>query len=422
MNAYDEFANHVHSALKHLYEPDRLRQNPLAALFGVANRPDTFAALQRILTEAIQSLEPKADEPPQSYGWEVYEPLFYRYVHQLGQEHVAKQLGMSVRHLRRKEHAALEVLASQLWKQFDLQGQLVTDNVGGATSPEGAESSPTVNDELAWLKDTPPGGPVDLNQTLPEVVQLLERLAAQHGVYLKMATMEALPALAVHEVALRQALLNLLGVAIHWASGGKVFISARPLPLGVERIETCLVEIRIGGVRSPSTAQAISNTDVPSLELARQLAGLCGGRLAVSDSQDTFDALLTLPSFEQLPVLVIDDNADTLQLLQRYTAGSRYRLIATRDPERALELAERFSPRIIVLDVMMPSVDGWRVLAYLRQQALTERIPIVVCTILAQEELAFSLGASGFLQKPVTRQGFLAALDRQIEPMEKGSH
>ena len=114
MMTNEQFLGALRGALNHLYEPDRLRQSPLAALFDVANRLDTFSALQRILTEAIESLEPEANEPPQSHAWEIYEPLFYRYVQQLDQRQVAKQLGMSVRHLRRKEHAALEVLASRL--------------------------------------------------------------------------------------------------------------------------------------------------------------------------------------------------------------------------------------------------------------------------------------------------------------------
>jgi len=71
-------------------------------------------------------------------------------------------------------------------------------------------------------------------------------------------------------------------------------------------------------------------------------------------------------------------------------------------------------PQIIVLDVMMPQTDGWRVLSRLRQHPLTSNIPVIVCTILAQEALALSLGANAFLRKPVTRQAFLAALDRQV--------
>ena len=69
----------------------------------------------------------------------------------------------------------------------------------------------------------------------------------------------------------------------------------------------------------------------------------------------------------------------------------------------------------------MPHVDGWEILGRLKQHPATKDIPIVVCTILAQQELALSLGASGFLRKPVSRQAFLSALDRQIGSMATGS-
>ena len=61
---------------------------------------------------------------------------------------------------------------------------------------------------------------------------------------------------------------------------------------------------------------------------------------------------------------------------------------------------------------MMPQMDGWEVLARLLQSPLTSHIPIIICTILGQEELALSLGAHVYLRKPITRQDFLAALDR----------
>jgi len=416
MMTNEQFLGALRGALNHLYEPDRLRQSPLAALFDVANRLDTFSALQRILTEAIESLEPEANEPPQSHAWEIYEPLFYRYVQQLDQRQVAKQLGMSVRHLRRKEHAALEVLASRLWEQFDLEARLRQDTGQRATPVQGTVSSPTVSEELAWLKDVPLESPADLAQLLPDVLALAGPLAAQHKVHLDTTIAGDVPSLAVHAVALSQTLLNLLSVAIHRATGGQVTISASALPLEVE--------IKVQGTYLRQGPQPVLDDDEASLDLARQLADLCRGRLEVARSGDrprqeggeeAFSATLTLPSFVQLPVLVIDDNADTLQLLQRYAVDTRYRLVTTRDPEQALSLAEKFSPEIIVLDVMMPQADGWKVMARLRQHPLTGHIPIVVCTILPQEEMAFALGASGFVRKPVTRQAFLAALDRQAE-------
>jgi CheY-like chemotaxis protein len=238
---------------------------------------------------------------------------------------------------------------------------------------------------------------------------LVHPLAVQHGVGLETVLADALPQLAVHPVALRQALLNLLSVAVRRAGGSKVRVSTRPL-----RWE---VEIEVQCTRVPPASRPTSNNEEASLDMAHRLADLCGGRLTLSTDEDAFDATLVLPALEQLPVLVIDDNADTLQLLQRYAAGTRYRLIGTQEPEQALSLVEEFSPQVILVDVMMPQVDGWEVLGQLRQHPLTAHIPVVVHTILAQEELALSLGASALLRKPVTRQDFLAALDRQIALM-----
>jgi CheY-like chemotaxis protein len=71
--------------------------------------------------------------------------------------------------------------------------------------------------------------------------------------------------------------------------------------------------------------------------------------------------------------------------------------------------------------VMMPEVDGWKVMSKLRQHPLTSHIPILVCTILAQENLALALGASGFVQKPVTRRALLEALNHQAEMVQPAS-
>lgn len=404
-----QFVACVRAALNNLYEPDRLRGNPLAALFGVAERPNAFSALQGILTEAIESLQPKDDGAHHHFNWDTYELLFYRYVQQLSQNQVARQLGMSVRHLRRKEGDAVKVLADHLWQHYCAPGAVhrpASDEGGRPAAAAG--DYPDVSDELAWLKTTALQEPSDVNQVLGEVVQLIRPLTAQHMVRLEV-TASDLPRLAVHPVALSQLLLNLLGVAVHRASGGSVTISARPLPFEVE--------ILILGRPPAAALRPASDNDVASLDLARQLAGLCGALVTLSEDGGAFRAQMMLPAREQLPVLVLDDNADTLELLRRYAVDSRYSLITAQNAEEALSLAQRHSPRIIVLDVMMPHIDGWKVLGRLRQHPATDRIPVIVCTILAQEELALSLGASGFVRKPLSRQAFLAALDHQVRLM-----
>jgi CheY-like chemotaxis protein len=84
-----------------------------------------------------------------------------------------------------------------------------------------------------------------------------------------------------------------------------------------------------------------------------------------------------------------------------------------RDPVNAQPVAQKLQPAVILLDVMMHNVDGWQILSELRHMPATTAIPVVICTILPVEELALSLGANAFLQKPVTRHLFLKTLDQQ---------
>ena len=408
----EQFLKHLRDGLNHLRDPNYLRQSPLASLFGVASQSDTPAALQRILIDAVKSLRPKDDEPAQSPAWRLYESLFYRHVQYFSQIEVADQLGISPRQLRREQRAALEILTYQLWRQFKVDAKLregAGRNGDGVVQPRTTNN--TVPEDLAWLKDAPPERPTDLDQELPRVLSLVRPLAAQHSVRLEMTMADDLPQLATNPVAFRQTLLSLLGVAIPRAAlCGQVRVSARSLPREAQ------IEVRCG--EAVSNPQPIPSGDAASLDMARRLANLCGGELTVSADEESFCAVLTLSALGRLPVLVVDDNASTLQLLRRYTAGTRYHLVSTQDPEKALHLVEKYAPQIIVLDVMMPQVDGWEMLGRLRQHPLASDIPIIVCTILAEEGLALSLGANGFLRKPVTRQAFLAALDRQAASTE----
>ncbi len=402
----EQFLDYLREALNHLYEPERLRRNPLAGLFGVADRFDAASALQRVLTAAIASLKPPAGAPPQSPAWQIYEPLFYRYVEQLSAEEVADQLGIGVRHLRRWQSAAQEALADLLWQQYGL-AQKTGEKAAEAipATPPGAAARPPQQD-LAWLREASGASATDLGETLPAVLDLARKLAARHGVDLEVELADALPQVTTPAVGLRQTLINLLSVVIPRAAGGRVSFSARQVGWDVEIHVGC--PGFVAGPRPPLDDES------DNLAMARQLADVCGCGLTLAADAQCFDATLRLPALEQLPVLAVDDSADALQLLQRYAAGTRYRLIGVRDPEQAIVLAGQIAPQIILLDVMMPHVDGWELLGRLAAHPATSRVPVIVSTILAQRDLALLLGASDFLRKPFTRADLLAALDRQL--------
>ena len=405
----EEFLEYLREALNHLYDADRLRRSPLAALFGVADRFDAASALQRILIEAIAALKPSAGESQQSPAWQIYEPLFYRYVEQLSADEVAEQLGIGTRHLRRWQSAAQEALADHLWQQFDLARQ---DTSGASEIVVPADYPTSLREELAWLKEISGTATADLADTLPPILDLAGKLAAQYAVSLDLMLPDSLPRVGAAPVAVRQTLISLLSVVIPRAAGGRVSMSVQPAGWDVE--------IRLACPQYTAGPQPPRTGETDNLNAAHQMADLCGFSLRLSADARGFDAALIIPALEQVPVLAIDDSADALQLLQRYAAGTRYRLIASQNPEEALALAAKHSPQIIMLDVMMPHVDGWEILGRLRQHPLTAGVPIVVCTILAQRDLAVLLGASDFLRKPFTRADFLAALDGKLGTSDQG--
>jgi len=151
--------------------------------------------------------------------------------------------------------------------------------------------------------------------------------------------------------------------------------------------------------------------DLSSLRTTSQFLAPFGGRVMVHSVRPLRIEML-VPMLGSVPVLVIEDNPDTQQLFQRYAEHSRFRVIATSDGEKALALAQSVRARVIMLDLMMPAADGWDYLARLRHHPATQHVPIVICSILPQEELAGLLGATCFLQKPVSQQAFLGTLDR----------
>ena len=425
--ASEAFVRWLRQALHHLYDPPALSRNPLARILALdaATGP---SELRRVLTAAVAALRPSPQISLQSDAWRTYQVLQHRYVEQFSQGEVAANLGLSVRQLRRQEALALQTLADYLWNEYGVRPE-VAETLAPAADGErallsdGADdaSAPLLGDdaarehELAWLERSLPNEPADVAALVQTALQVAERFGRERGVAVEAGLPPTLPRVAIRPAAIRQALLTLLSAAISATSAGPVRVLGSASPTAVTIAVTWPLAAR--GTTAPSLAEG--------LEMARRLAALSGAVVEVEGQADT-DASgasdsslhvpptvsLRLPLAEQVAVLVIDDNTDTLQLLQRHLAGTRYRFVGARDPEQGLALAASWPPRAIVLDVMLPGMDGWELLGRLREHPQTRGVPIVVCTILPQEELALTLGAAAFLRKPVRRDALLATLDR----------
>lgn len=413
----ESFVRELYRTLSHLYDPGVLRDSPLVQLFRIGQRANAMSALQRILTDAIEALKPEESVPPGTNAWRLYRILYYRYIEQFTQREVATDLALSVRQLRRQEKIAVQVLADYLWTRYELEGQAgplgspsPTDAEGEGRTSSANMVTPSREEELAWLEKTVPSEAADVRALLQGTLETVRPLAQTLDVGVTCSAPDDLPAVTVQVTTLRQALLHIVTTAARYVPDGHVELSAKVLP------RRAGIQVRVLA-RCPA-APCMDEEGEENLEIARKLVRISGGSFEATgdtSAEAPFIASVILPTIEQVPVLVIDDNADTLKLLQRYLSGTRYRFAGTADPQKALALAERARPEIIVLDVMLPGVDGWELLGRLREHPQTCDVPIIVCTILPQEQLALTLGAAEFIRKPLSRAALLAALDRQID-------
>jgi PAS domain S-box-containing protein len=100
-------------------------------------------------------------------------------------------------------------------------------------------------------------------------------------------------------------------------------------------------------------------------------------------------------------VLVVDDDPNVRDLLTRFLAKEGLRVYCAESSTRAVELARQLRPLAITLDVLMPELDGWTVLAALKTDPVTADIPVIMLTIEDNPARGFTLGASDYLTKPI---------------------
>ena len=157
--------------------------------------------------------------------------------------------------------------------------------------------------------------------------------------------------------------------------------------------------------------------------LFKQLIQLQGGRIGVESAPgqgSTF--FFTLPVYqrevegratvERKLVLAVDDDPQVIKLYQRSLESQGYQVMGVTDPTKAKSMAMERKPFAITLDIMMPGIDGWQVLADLKQDQNTRDIPVIICSILEQQERGFRLGAADYVLKPILGDGLVNALDR----------
>jgi PAS domain S-box-containing protein len=242
---------------------------------------------------------------------------------------------------------------------------------------------------------------------------------------------------------LKQVLMNLIGNAIKFTpEGGRIELAARKTG------DVVRLEVRDSGPGIPpeerdrifeafyrlrQSGKAIEGTGL-GLAITQRLVELQGGKLGLESELGKgscfYFTLPAVPSVEErerrkdhkeiLPagsarILILEDDPVAAQLLETHLAAIGYRVVVCTDSTRAMEIAVEFKPHAITLDIIMKPINGWELLSNLKSDPRTEKIPVIIVSIVDQPTTGALLGADEYILKPVDKVTLLTAIDRCLE-------
>ena len=266
-----------------------------------------------------------------------------------------------------------------------------------AVQESGAVQLSSIQAEVARLESHPQ--PVNICRLVRRAQETVAMLAAQRQICLYTDLPQEPVVILTDPMVAEQVLVSALSHAIGQALSGDLHVQ---LTVGEEQSTLSLRYFPEQGTATPFPIDLVITSLADRLEWHVEQKDRPDGARII---------MFTIPRRGAV-VLVIDDNEGLITLVKRYLTGYACRVVSATDSQEGLHLAQELLPNAIMLDVMMPEISGWEVLQRLRNHPKTANIPIIVCSVLNNPELAYSLGASCFLPKPVSRGDVLSALHK----------
>jgi signal transduction histidine kinase/DNA-binding response OmpR family regulator len=248
-----------------------------------------------------------------------------------------------------------------------------------------------------------------------------------------------LPLVNADRTRVRQILLNLLSNAAKFTERGTITVSARRQH-GELVISVADTGIGIAPEHQDTIFEEFRQVDSGSdrryegtglgLAICRRFVGLHGGRIWLESTPGvgsvfTFSLPMNAPqpagaspspapgaAREGMPILVVDDDPATTEIVAAYLGREGYAVHGLSESARALELARQIRPAAIILDILMPNKDGWEVLSELKADPELQSVPVILYTIVENQQLGLALGASAYLTKPIDAEQLCATVAR----------
>ncbi len=288
----------------------------------------------------------------------------------------------------------------------------------------------------------------DVPRLVDDVAATVQPLVAKNGNTLRVDCPPDLGAMRADVTKVRQTLFNLLSNASKFTERGS--IALRVEKAGEDTVLFHVADSGIGmtGDQMSRLFEAFAQADASTtrkfggtglgLAISRKFCQLMGGDVSVESEPgrgSTFTVRLPrvvapagAPASpgargagrnrdpRQATVLVIDDDEAVRDLMQRSLSKDGYHVEVASDGRSGLEMARRIQPAVVTLDVMMPGMDGWAVLAALKADPGTADIPVIMLTIVDDKSMGFALGAEDYFTKPVDWPRLSSVLQKHRKP------
>jgi len=286
-----------------------------------------------------------------------------------------------------------------------------------------------------------------VSESLEYCLSMVRERALKQRILLSLEVDPQVGLLDADRLRFRQVVLNLLSNAVKFTpEGGRVDVRA------FIRDQELVVLVADTGVGVPAedrerifdsfqqgtrSSEQVEGTGL-GLTLSKRILELHGGRIWVDSEAgqgSTFGFALPTgsgePALKPVPqagivssttsgpapdpgptVVVVEDDRRSFDLLRVYLEAAGARVVSARDGEEGLDTVRRLNPAGVILDILLPGIDGWDVLAQLKADPETAAIPVIVVSMLDEPGRGFALGAAEYLVKPVGKEQLLAALYR----------
>ena len=273
-----------------------------------------------------------------------------------------------------------------------------------------------------------------------DVVQTIATMATKNGNKVVVECADDIGTMNADQTRIRQALLNLASNANKFTEHGTVTISARrATETGREWVTIAVADTGIGLTpeqmgklfqdfvqADASITRKYGGTGL-GLAISRRFCQMMGGDITVaSESGRGSTFTIRVPANCAVPlvaagppaadaprpataqpgvptILVVDDDQTVREVMERFLKREGFSVVTASGGQEGLRLARELHPAAITLDVMMPDLDGWTVLAAIKGDPELSDIPVILVSIVDEKNRGYALGATDYMVKPVDR-------------------